>query len=200
MNFFCTLVHAKGISVPAGARKGSSLYSDPGSVLTLGCRPWQVQAMPRQVRIQYPGAMYHVMSRGNRRQDIYLDDVDRQDFLKTLAEAGHKTGWQVHAYCLMGNHFHLVSRPRSGTPVWARLLVAGLPVRSMSTSVSAGSRVSGCFPSRARAFATFWSRRCSARLSLTMRCLRRVSHSRRRSSRIVLAMDMGSRGAAFSRA
>ena len=38
--------------------------------------------MPRQVRIQYPGAMYHVMSRGNRRQDIYLDDVDRQDFLK----------------------------------------------------------------------------------------------------------------------
>lgn len=36
--------------------------------------------MPRQVRIQYPGAVYHVMSRGNRRQDIYLDHVDRQDF------------------------------------------------------------------------------------------------------------------------
>jgi REP element-mobilizing transposase RayT len=43
--------------------------------------------MPRQVRIEYPGAIYHVMSRGNRRQNIYLDDVDRQDFLKTLAEA-----------------------------------------------------------------------------------------------------------------
>jgi len=64
--------------------------------------------MPRQVRIQYPGAMYHVMSRGNRRQDIFLDDVDRQDFLKTLAEACQKTGWQVHAYCLMSNHYHLV--------------------------------------------------------------------------------------------
>jgi len=64
--------------------------------------------MPRQVRIQYPGAMYHVMSRGNRRQDIYLDDVDRQDFLKTLAEACQKTGWQIHAYCLMTNHYHLV--------------------------------------------------------------------------------------------
>src|SRR6516162_11615931 len=64
--------------------------------------------MPRQVRIQYPGAIYHVMSRGNRRQDIYLDDVDRQDFLKTLAEACQKTGWQVHAYCLMSNHYHLV--------------------------------------------------------------------------------------------
>ena len=52
--------------------------------------------------------MYHVMSRGNRRADIYLDDVDRQDFLKTLAEACLKTGWQVHAYCLMSNHYHLV--------------------------------------------------------------------------------------------
>jgi len=48
------------------------------------------------------------MSRGNRRQDIYLDDVDRQDFLKTLAEACQKTGWQAHAYCLMTNHYHLV--------------------------------------------------------------------------------------------
>ena len=64
--------------------------------------------MPRQLRLQYPGAMYHVMSRGNRRQKIFLDDVDRQDFLKTLAEACQKTGWQVHAYCLMPNHYHLV--------------------------------------------------------------------------------------------
>ena len=52
--------------------------------------------------------MYHVMSRGNRRQDIFLDDIDRHDFLKTLAEACQKTDWQVHAYCLMGNHYHLV--------------------------------------------------------------------------------------------
>ena len=64
--------------------------------------------MPRQVRIEYPGAIYHVMSRGNRRQAIYLDDVDRHDFLKTLAEACQKTDWQVHAYCLMTNHYHLV--------------------------------------------------------------------------------------------
>jgi putative transposase len=64
--------------------------------------------MPRQVRIQYPGAMYHVMSRGNRRQEIYLDDIDRQGFLKTLAEACRKTAWQLHAYCLMSNHYHLV--------------------------------------------------------------------------------------------
>ncbi len=64
--------------------------------------------MPRKLRVQYPGAMYHVMSRGDRREDIFLDDVDRQDFLKTLAEACQKTDWQIHAYCLMGNHYHLV--------------------------------------------------------------------------------------------
>ena len=52
--------------------------------------------------------MYHVMSRGDRRENIFLDDVDRQDFIKTLAEACQKTGWQVHAYCLMRNHYHLV--------------------------------------------------------------------------------------------
>ena len=48
------------------------------------------------------------MSRGDRREKIFLDDVDRQDFIKTLAEACQKTGWQVHAYCLMPNHYHLV--------------------------------------------------------------------------------------------
>jgi len=64
--------------------------------------------MPRQLRIDFPGAIHHVMSRGDRREDIYLDDVDRQDFLKTLAEVCQKTGWQVHAYCLMRDHFHLV--------------------------------------------------------------------------------------------
>ena len=52
--------------------------------------------------------MYHVMSRGDRREKIFLDDVDRHDFLKTLAEACKKTEWQVHAYCLMPNHYHFV--------------------------------------------------------------------------------------------
>jgi len=64
--------------------------------------------MPRKRRVEYPGAMYHVMSRGDRREDIFLDDVDRHDFIKTLAESCLRTGWQVHAYCLMRNHYHLV--------------------------------------------------------------------------------------------
>jgi REP element-mobilizing transposase RayT len=48
------------------------------------------------------------MNRGDRREEIFRDDQDRRRFLETLAEACGKTGWQVHAYCLMPNHFHLV--------------------------------------------------------------------------------------------
>ena len=64
--------------------------------------------MARKLRIQYPGAIYHVMSRGDRQEPIFKDDQDRRRFLETLAEACEKTAWQVHAYCLMRNHFHLV--------------------------------------------------------------------------------------------
>jgi REP element-mobilizing transposase RayT len=77
-------------------------------------------AVPRQLRVEYPGAIYHVLSRGDRQKDIYLDDVDRQDFLKTLAEACQKTGFQIHAYCLIRNHFHLVVETPNGN------LVAGM--------------------------------------------------------------------------
>ena len=64
--------------------------------------------MARKLRVQYPGAIYHVMSRGNRRERIFVDDQDRRKFLETLSEVCEKTGWQVHAYCLMKNHFHAV--------------------------------------------------------------------------------------------
>jgi REP element-mobilizing transposase RayT len=64
--------------------------------------------MPRKLRVEYPGAIYHVMNRGDRREDIFKDDADRERFLATLAQACRKTEWQVHAYCLMHNHFHLV--------------------------------------------------------------------------------------------
>lgn len=77
--------------------------------------------MPRKVRVKYAGAIYHVMSRGDRREDIFLDDVDRQDFFKALAEACQKTSWQVHAYFLMRNHFHLAKEYTSRTCLLDRL-------------------------------------------------------------------------------
>src|SRR5437867_12849628 len=64
--------------------------------------------MARKLRVEYAGAIYHLINRGDRREPIFQDDGDRQRFLETLGEACAKTDWQVHAWCLMGNHFHLV--------------------------------------------------------------------------------------------
>ena len=76
--------------------------------------------MPRALRIEYEGAIYHVLNRGDRREPIFRDDADRKRFLETLGEACAKTDWQVHALCLMGNHFHLVVETPQGN------LVAGM--------------------------------------------------------------------------
>lgn len=64
--------------------------------------------MARQPRIEYSGAIYHVMNRGDRREPIIRGRRDGELFVRTLDEACEKTGWQVHAFCLMPNHFHLV--------------------------------------------------------------------------------------------
>ena len=64
--------------------------------------------MPRQVRIEYPGALYHVMARGDRREPIVSDDEDRKTFVRTLAKACQRAGFRLHAYVLMPNHYHLL--------------------------------------------------------------------------------------------
>ena len=51
--------------------------------------------MPRKLRIQYPGAVYHVMNRGDRRENIFVDEKDREKFLETLGQTSEKTGWQA---------------------------------------------------------------------------------------------------------
>jgi len=61
-----------------------------------------------KLRIEYRGAIYYVMNRGDRRERIFMDDADRQRFVETLGEGCAKKGWPVYAYVLMPNHFHLV--------------------------------------------------------------------------------------------
>ncbi len=63
--------------------------------------------MPRSVRIEYPGAVYHVLNRGNYRQPIFATDVSKETFLATLWAACQRYRWTIHAYCLMDNHYHL---------------------------------------------------------------------------------------------
>ena len=81
--------------------------------------------MARALRIEYPGAAYHVMARGNRGQDIFADDKDRLCFLETLEEACEKTGWSIHAYVLMGNHYHLLVETPEGNLVSGMKWVQG---------------------------------------------------------------------------
>ncbi len=64
--------------------------------------------MARPVRIEYAGAVYHVMCRGDRKEPIFADDQDREIFLETLAEVCERTGFRVHSYVLMHNHYHLL--------------------------------------------------------------------------------------------
>ena len=64
--------------------------------------------MPRAVRHEYPGAVYHAMSRGNDGRDIFLGDDGRRLFLATVKEVCEQTGWIIHAYVLMANHYHLL--------------------------------------------------------------------------------------------
>jgi len=70
--------------------------------------------MARPLRIEYPGALYYVTSRGNHRQDIFVDDEDRERFLNILAHTARRHNWLCHAYCLMDNHYHIVIEAPDG--------------------------------------------------------------------------------------
>lgn len=64
--------------------------------------------MSRPLRIEFPGALYHVTSRGDRQEPIFLDDEDRRALLEVVAQAMQRFDAQALAYCLMGNHYHFV--------------------------------------------------------------------------------------------
>lgn len=70
--------------------------------------------MARPLRLEFSGALYHVTSRGDRREPIYEDDEDRVAFLGVLASVVERFNWLVHAYCLMGNHYHLLIETPDG--------------------------------------------------------------------------------------
>ncbi|MEH6570969.1 MAG: transposase [Halioglobus sp.] len=64
--------------------------------------------MARPLRIEFSGALYHVTSRGDGREDIFLDDSDREMFLGVLDQVYERFNWECHSYCLMSNHYHLL--------------------------------------------------------------------------------------------
>ncbi len=64
--------------------------------------------MVRPLRVEFEGALYHITSRGNAKESIFLDNGDREHLLEILAEVVDRFGWICHAYCLMTNHYHLL--------------------------------------------------------------------------------------------
>ena len=70
--------------------------------------------MARPLRIEFPNALYHVTSRGDGRDDIYLDDNDRNNFLAVLDQVYERCNWECHSDCLMTNHYHLLIETPEG--------------------------------------------------------------------------------------
>ena len=66
------------------------------------------KSMARAIRLEYAGAVYHIMARGNQGQKICADDGDRKMWLATVGEACRRTGWRIHAWVLLPNHYHLL--------------------------------------------------------------------------------------------
>ena len=70
--------------------------------------------MPRTLRLEFAGGIHHVINRGNYRSAIFADEKTKAAFLRCLGEVGVRTGWRVHAWCVMSNHYHLaVETPRA---------------------------------------------------------------------------------------
>src|SRR6266536_1843797 len=94
--------------------------------------------MARPLRIEYPGALYHVTSRGDRQEAIFEDDQDRTAFLNVLSEVVSRFRWRCHAYCLMGNHYHLmIETPEAN-------LTKGMRHLNLETAIHAIRRVQAC--------------------------------------------------------
>jgi putative transposase len=95
--------------------------------------------MARPLRIEYPGAIYHVLSRGDRREAIFRTEADRKLFLDLLDQTCRRTGWQIHAYCLMDNHFHLVvETPRGNLSTGMQWFLGSYPPAIQSPSPFVG--------------------------------------------------------------
>jgi REP element-mobilizing transposase RayT len=97
--------------------------------------------MARPIRLEFPDAVYHVTTRGNGGEDIFVDDQDRQQFLGVLEAVVLRSGWIIHAYVLMGNHYHLlVETPKANLSRGMRQL-NGVYTQRFNTRHASGGRV-----------------------------------------------------------
>src|SRR5438045_1812876 len=106
--------------MPRTARGSIGVRSWILNFIALPCQFWP---MARPLRIEYPGALYHITTRGNGRRSIFKDDADRRLFLDTLHRVSDRYHWLCHAYCLMANHYHIfVETPDANLSIGMRQL------------------------------------------------------------------------------
>ena len=109
-----------------------------------------LSGIARKLRLQFEGAIYHVMNRGDHQEAIFRGVKDQELFLKTLGEACEKTDWQVHAWCLMSNHFHLVvETPKANLAAGMKSLLGPLGSRSALARKLLPAASSAMYPSPA---------------------------------------------------
>ena len=103
----------------------------------------QVRALGGEsLRVEYAGTYYHVMARGNRREEIFLDEEDGRFFLKAVSKVCAQTGWMVHAWVIMGNHYHLFIETPEGNLVEGMKWLQNTYTRNSNVRHRAFTRVS----------------------------------------------------------
>lgn len=114
--------------------------------------------MARPLRLAYPGALYHVTTRGNARQALYLDAHDRRTFLGVRADGGERSRWGCHAYCLMDNHYHLFLETPAGNRSAGRRQLNGVYTQRFNRCHGQGGPVfQGRFQALVVRTVTCWS-------------------------------------------
>jgi putative transposase len=98
---------SRGLTPEPGSRVLPECGKSRAIAMACGNAGYRAQ-MARRPRLLVPGGLYHVYSRGNRRQEIHLDAIDRSWFLERLEEVIALFEWRLHAYCLLPNHYHLM--------------------------------------------------------------------------------------------
>lgn len=97
--------------------------------------------MARPIRLEFSGAIYHVTTRGNGGEDVFLDDEDRLLFLTVLGEVVSRSGWIVHAYVLMNNHYHLMIETPNGNLSRGMRQLNGVYTQRFNSLHGSGGRV-----------------------------------------------------------
>lgn len=118
--------------------------------------------MARPLRIEFPGALYHVTSRGNRREPIFTDDTDRHALLGVVARAMERFDAVVLSYCLMGNHCHFVMHTRQANLLRLMRHVNGVMHRASTGAMPRPATCSRAASSRSWSIATTTCWSCAA--------------------------------------